>query len=329
MDRLAALEIFVRVVDTGSFSAVARTQRIGQPAVSKAVVQLEEWLGVSLLMRSTRSVVPTEAGRIFYERAKRTIEEADEAVVAARGSASSLSGKLRVSTAICFGRLHVIPNLSAFLAEHPDLDVELVLDDRHVDLVEEGIDVALRMGAMPDSNMTARRIAEGRRMVVATSAYLQRHGTPKSPGELMNHQAVIYSRGGGESWTFRKGTAEVPVVLQGRLKVTQAEGLREAVNYDMGLAVALEWLFSPELRSGKVVPILQDWALPSGNLSVVYPTGRLASTKARAFVSFVERFMGGGGPHSVSPQREGASAENAGRQDWYSPVPESSASPGS
>jgi DNA-binding transcriptional LysR family regulator len=292
MDRLAALEIFVRVVDTGSFSAVARHQRIGQPAVSKAVVQLEEWLGVSLLMRSTRSVVPTEAGRIFYERAKRTIEEADEAVVAARGSASGLSGRLRVSTSVCFGRLHVIPNLSAFLAEHPDLDIELVLDDRNVDLVNEGIDVALRMGAMPDSNMTARRIAEGRRIVVATPAYLQRHGPPLSPGELINHQAVIYTRdGGGESWTFRKATAEVSVVLQGRLKVTAAEGLREAVNCDMGLAVCSEWNFSPELRSGKVVAIMEDWALPPTNLSAVYPTGRLASTKARAFVSFVERFM--------------------------------------
>jgi DNA-binding transcriptional LysR family regulator len=305
MDRLAALEIFVRVVDTGSFSAVARRQRIGQPAVSKAVVQLEEWLGVSLLLRSTRSVVPTEAGRIFYERAKRTIAEADEAVTAARGSASALSGKLRVSTSVCFGRLDVIPNLSAFLAEHPDLDVELVLDDRNVDLVNEGIDVALRMGALPDSNMTARRIAVGRHVVVATPAYLQRHGTPASPGELIGHQAVIYTRGGGgASWTFRKGVAEVPVILQGRLKVTQAEGVREAVLCDMGLAVASEWLFSPELRSGKIVAILQDWALPTTNLSAVYPTGRLASTKARAFVSFVERFMGG--PHPASPQRERA-----------------------
>src|ERR1700678_4764715 len=116
MDRLAALEVFVQVVDTGSFSAVARRQRIGQPAVSKAVVQLEEWLGVSLLMRSTRSVVPTEAGRVFYERAKRTIEEADEAVLAARGSASSLAGSLRVSASVCFGRLHIIPKLSGFLA---------------------------------------------------------------------------------------------------------------------------------------------------------------------------------------------------------------------
>ncbi|WP_331540589.1 LysR family transcriptional regulator [Phenylobacterium sp.] len=286
------MEIFVRVVDTGSFSAVARHQRIGQPAVSKAVVQLERWLGVSLLLRSTRSVVPTEAGRIFYERAKRTIEEADEAVMAAQGSANNLSGKLRVSTSICFGRLHVIPKLAAFLAQHPDLDLELVLDDRLVDLVNEGVDVALRTGAMPNSNMTARRIAEGRSMVVATPAYLQRHGVPTSPDELASHQAIILTRGGGrDSFTFRKADAEVSVSLQGRLKVTQAEGLREAVNCDLGLAVSAEWLFSPELKSGQVVAILQDWALPPTNLSAVYPTGRLASTKARAFVAFVERCM--------------------------------------
>ncbi|MDB5476940.1 MAG: transcriptional regulator, LysR family [Phenylobacterium sp.] len=292
MDRLAALEIFVRVVDTGSFSAVARHQRIGQPAVSKAVVQLEAWLGVSLLLRSTRSVVPTEAGRIFYERAKRTLEEAEEAVLAARGDACGLSGKLRVSTSVCFGRLHVIPRLSGFLAEHPDLELELVLDDRYVDVVEEGIDVALRMGPMPDSNMTARRIAEGRRVVVATPAYLQRHGTPTSPAELSGHQAIIYSRGAGwDSWTFRKAAEEVSVVLQGRLKMTAAEGLREAVNCDMGFTIASEWNFWPELKSGKVVAILQDWELPPTNLSAVYPTGRLAGAKARTFVSFVERIM--------------------------------------
>jgi len=317
MDRLAALEIFVRVVDTGSFSAVARYQQIGQPAVSKAIVQLEEWLGVSLLMRSTRSLVPTEAGRIFYERAKRTIEEAQEAVLAARGSAHGLSGKLRVSTSVCFGRLHVIPNLSSFLAENPDLDIEFVLDDRHLDLVNEGIDVSLRMGAMPDSNMTARRIAEGRRIVVATPAYLQRHGTPTSPSDLVSHQAVIYTPGGGgepwTSWTFRKATAEVSVVLRGRVKMTAAEGLREAVNSNMGLAVSSEWNFSPELRSGKVVEVLQDWALPLTNLSAVYPTGRLASTKARAFVSFVERYMGA--MNSVSPAHEAASAAGVEQAD--------------
>jgi DNA-binding transcriptional LysR family regulator len=292
MDRLAALEIFVRVVDTGSFSAVARQRRIGQPAVSKAVAQLEDWLGVSLLLRSTRSVVPTEAGRTFYERAKRTIEEADEAVAAARGSASGLTGKLRVSTSVCFGRIYVIPKLSGFLAEHPDLEVELVLDDRHVDLVNEGIDVAMRMGPMPDSNMTARRIAQGRRVVVATPAYLQRHGVPTSPGDLSRHQAIINSRApGSDAWTFRKASEDISVVLQGRLKVTAAEGLREAVKCGLGLAVASEWNFSPELKSGEVVAVLEDWALPTTNLSAVYPTGRLASTKARAFASFVERLI--------------------------------------
>jgi DNA-binding transcriptional LysR family regulator len=212
--------------------------------------------------------------------------------MAAQGSANGLSGKLRVSTSICFGRLHVIPSLSAFVAKHPDLDLELVLDDRHVDLVNEGIDVALRTGAMPNSQMTARRIAEGRSMVVATPAYLQRHGTLTSPDELSSHQAIILTRGGGrDSFTFRKADAEVSVALQGRLKVTQAEGLREAVICDLGFAVSVEWLFAPELKSGKVVPILQDWSLPPTSLSAVYPTGRLASAKARAFVSFVERCM--------------------------------------
>jgi DNA-binding transcriptional LysR family regulator len=292
MDRLAALETFVQVVDAGSFSAVARRQRIGQPAVSKAVVQLEQWLGVSLLLRSTRNVVPTEAGQIFYERAKRTIEEAEEAVIAAQGNANGLSGKLRVSASICFGRLHVVPNLSAFLAEHPDLDLELVLDDRYVDLVNEGIDVALRTGVMPNSNMTARRIAEGRSLVVAAPAYLERHGTPKSPDELTSHEAILLTRGGGrDSFTFRKAGAEISVALHGRLKVTQAEGQREAVICGLGLAVSSEWLFSPELKSGTVVPILQDWSLPPGSLSAVYPAGRLASAKARIFVSFVERCL--------------------------------------
>jgi DNA-binding transcriptional LysR family regulator len=292
MDRLAALDTFVRVVDTGSFSAVARHQGIGQPAVSKAVVQLEAWLGVSLLLRSTRRVVPTEAGRKFYERAKRTIEEADEAVLAARGSAAGLSGTLRISTSVCFGRIHIVPHLSTFLAQHPDVDVELILDDRNIDLVDEGIDVALRMGSLPGSNMTARKIAEARRRVIATPAYLQQHGAPLAPGDLINHQAVIYTRdGGGVSWTFRQGTADIAVELRGRVKVSASEGLRAAVIADMGLTVTSEWSFTPELRSGAVKAIMDDWTLPAINLFAVYPTGRLASTKARTFVSFVEQCM--------------------------------------
>jgi DNA-binding transcriptional LysR family regulator len=292
MDRLAALDLFVRVVDAGSFSAVARHKNISQPAVSKAVAQLEEWLGVSLLLRSTRNVVPTEAGRNFYDRAKRTIEEADEAVLAARGNAAGLQGRLRVSAAVCFARLHLVPRLPVFLAQHPDLDIELILDDRSIDLVEEGIDVALRHGAMQNSDMTARKIAETRRLVMATPAYLERHGAPLTPGDLANHQAVIYTRdGGGVSWTFRQGATEAPVSLQGRVKVSASEGLRAAVKAGIGLAVTSQWTFTPELRSGEVTAVLNDWELPILNLFAVFPAGRFASAKARAFAAFVEQCM--------------------------------------
>ncbi|VVD33113.1 LysR family transcriptional regulator [Paraburkholderia dioscoreae] len=178
---------------------------VGQPAVSKAIAQLEEWLGVKLLLRTTRTLTPTEAGNSFYQRAKRAVEETDEAVLAARGTAVGLSGKLRVSAAVCFARLHIVPRLPVFLDEHPNLELELVLDDRNIDLVEEGIDVALRMGVLADSNMTARRIAEARRRVIATPAYFSRYGIPKAPADLLAHKCLIYTRdGGGEDWKFRK-----------------------------------------------------------------------------------------------------------------------------
>jgi DNA-binding transcriptional LysR family regulator len=293
MDRLAAIEIFIRVVDTGSFSAAARHYELGQPAVSKAIAQLEDWLGVKLLLRTTRALAPTEAGKSFYQRARRAVEETDEAVLAARGTASGLSGKLRVSAAVCFARLHIVPRLPEFLDEHPNLELDLVLDDRNIDLVEEGIDLALRMGVLADSSMTARKIAEARRRVVGTPEYFKRHGVPKAPADLLAHQAVIYTRdGGGEDWTFRKETAEFSVKMQGRVKITATEGLRAAINADMGLAIASEWAFTPELKSGAVVSVMDDWMLPTISLSAVYPTGRLASTKARQFTAFVEKCLG-------------------------------------
>jgi DNA-binding transcriptional LysR family regulator len=306
MDRLTAIEIFIRAVDTGSFSATARHYNIGQPAVSKAVAQLEEWLGVKLLLRTTRAQTPTEAGANFYQHAKRAVEHAEEGVMAARGTASGLSGKLRVSAAVCFARLHIVPRLHEFLDEHPELELELVLDDRNVDLVEEGIDLALRMGNLSDSNMTARKIAQARRRVIATPAYFARHGTPKVPADLLAHKTLIYTRdGGGENWNFHQDSAEVSVKLQGRLKITATEGLRAAVFAELGLAVVSEWAFTPELRSGAVISVMDDWQLPTLNLSVVYPTGRLASTKARKFTAFVERCMEG---YLVAPAGELLSA---------------------
>jgi DNA-binding transcriptional LysR family regulator len=289
MNRFAEMEAFVGVVETGSFSGAARRLRVGQPAVSKMIAQLEDRLGVPLLLRSTHGLTPTEAGQSFFERAKRSVEEADEAEAAARGANTSLSGRLRLCAAVTFARLHVIPRLPIFLAAHPELDIEVVLDDRNVDLVEAGIDVALRMGTLTDSGLTARRIDRTRRCVVGTPSYFETAGVPAVPADLAAHQAIIYDRqGGGPSWNFTNGTEESAVTLKGRVRVTAAEGVREAVLAGLGLTVASQWMFDPELKSGAVRAVLQDWTLPQIDLWAVFPTGRRASAKARAFCDFIE-----------------------------------------
>src|SRR5215470_12587980 len=250
MDRLAAMETFIRVVETGSFSGAARQLRVGQPAVSKSVAQLEDYLGVKLLTRSTRGLTPTEAGLGYLERAKRALEEAAEAELAARGAGAGLKGRLRICAAVTFARIHLVPLLPKFLAQNPELELEVVLDDRQIDLVQEGIDVALRMGKMVDSSLTARRIARCKRLVLGTPAYFDRAGTPSTPSELSKHEAVVYLQGEGSSvWSFRRDSSELAVTVQGRLRVSAAEGVRAAVLANLGLTIASEWMFSSELRS--------------------------------------------------------------------------------
>ena len=292
MDRMAAMEAFVVVVETGSFSAAARRLNVGQPAVSKLVAQLEERLGVKLLVRTTRGLTATEAGLNYYERARRSIEEADEAESAARGAGSGLTGRLRICGAVTFARIHLIPRLPEFLARHPELEMEVVLDDRNIDLVQEGIDVALRMGQLSDSSLTAKRIASGRHVVVGTPAYFERTGKPTAPGDLAAHQAVIYDQeAGGQDWTFQRDDAEIAVILKGRLRVSAAEGVRAAVLANAGIAVASEWMFSPEIADRTVQMVLQDWELPRIDLWAVFPAGRTATTKARTFTLFVQEVM--------------------------------------
>jgi DNA-binding transcriptional LysR family regulator len=286
------MEAFVLVVDTGSFSAAARRLKVGQPAVSKLVAQLEERLGVKLLVRTTRGLTATEAGLKYYERARRSIEEADEAESAARGAGSGLTGRLRICGAVTFARIHLIPRLPEFLARHPELEMEVVLDDRNIDLVQERIDVALRMGRLSDSSLTARRIASGRHVVVGTPAYFERTGKPTAPGDLAAHQAVIYDQeAGGQDWIFQRDDAEIAVTLKGRLRVSAAEGVRAAVLAHAGIAVASEWMFSPEIADRTVQMVLQDWELPRIDLWAVFPAGRTATTKARTFTLFVQEVM--------------------------------------
>lgn len=290
MDRYQAMATLVRVVETGSFSAAARLLNVGQPAVSKTIAQLESRLQVSLLIRSTHGLSPTEAGQRFYERARAAIEEADAAELAARGAGAGLSGCLRVSAATTFARLHVVPLLPRFLADHPDLEIDVILDDRVIDLVAEGIDISLRLGPLPNSAAVARKLAAGRRSVLATPAYLARAGEPRNPADLAGHEAVIYSQLPA-MWSFTRNGAAASVAVRGRVRVSAAEGLRAAVLADIGLTIASDWMFGPELASGAVRRVLTDWALPPTDLWAVFPAGRKASAKAREFTRFVEAAM--------------------------------------
>jgi DNA-binding transcriptional LysR family regulator len=216
----------------------------------------------------------------------RALEEAAEAEIDARGAGAGFTGRLRVSAAVTFARLHIVPRLPAFLADHPGLTMDVILDDRVIDLVEDGIDISLRMGELADSSLTARRLATGRRLVLGAPAYFERHGEPAAP-------AVVHTQGRA-TWSFQRKGAEVSVSVSGRLRLSAAEGVRAAVLAGMGLTIASEWMFSPELASGAVRPVLVDWTLPPIDLWALYPTGRMPSAKARAFAAFVEAEMARG-----------------------------------
>jgi DNA-binding transcriptional LysR family regulator len=292
MDRLREMEMFVRVIDSGSFSAAARDLDMGQPAVSKTIASLEERLGVRLLTRSTRKLSPTEAGTAFYERAIRAIGEANEAEAAAQGAGAGLEGRLRVSAPVTFSRLHLVPKLGSFLDAHPKVQLELLMDDRVVDLVAENIDVALRMGVLTDSALKARKLAQAERLVLASPSYLARRGVPSTPADLLEHDSIIYGQSsGGQEWLFRRGTSETSVYFRTRLKLSAAEGVREAVLAGQGFAIASRWMFAPELKSGEVVSILEEWTLPAIDLWVIYPSGRLTSAKARTFIRWFEKII--------------------------------------
>jgi DNA-binding transcriptional LysR family regulator len=289
MDRLREMELFVRVVETGSFSAAARDLKLGQPAISKTVAALEERLGVRLLVRSTRQLSPTEAGMAFYEHALRAIAQANEADAAAQGAGAGLEGRLRICAPVTFARLHLVPKLGEFMDAHPRLRLELVMDDRVIDLVAENIDAALRLGILSDSSLRARKLAEAERYVVATPAYFKKKGYPANPTELLEHDGIVYGQAsGGQEWLFRRGTSETSIRLRARLTLSAAEGVREAVLAGQGFAITSRWMFAPELASGTVLPVLKEWTLPPMELWVIYPSGKLTSTKARAFTKWFE-----------------------------------------
>jgi DNA-binding transcriptional LysR family regulator len=289
MDRLGAMEMFVRIVETGNFSAVARELGTTQPTVSKQLTGLEKQLKTRLLNRSTRSLSLTEAGTAYYERCKRIIEEVQEAEGTLGRLQSSLAGTLHVNSSITLGQIYLTPLILKFQHEYPELMVELTLNDRYIDLVEEGVDVAVRIGRLTDSSLVARRLGSTRRLLVATPAYLATHGTPNSPEDLVHHNCLLYAYlSSGNEWAFNGPDGEIRVRVQGNFKANNGHAIREALMAGAGVAITPDWLIHDKLERGEVVAVLPEFATAPLEINAVYPSARHVSAKVRSFIEFLQ-----------------------------------------
>jgi len=288
-DPLPLFRTFLRVVEAGSFSAVAREANTTQPTVSRQVAALEGHLGCLLLQRTTRSLALTEDGRTFYEAARRAVSAVEEAETSVGRRKGRATGTLRLAAAEVMGRLHVLPRLPRFLARHPELEVDLVLGDGFVNLVEDGIDLAIRVGVLEDPGLVARRIGMTRRVVVATPGYLAGRGTPTTPEELRGHDCILYSKlATGPVWTFEGpgGTLSVPV--HGRLRVSTTEAVRAATLLGLGIGIVPVWHFvEREIEDGRLVVLLRAWEPQPHPIHAVYPTRRFVAPKVRAMIDFL------------------------------------------
>jgi DNA-binding transcriptional LysR family regulator len=285
-DRLRELTAFVRAGETGSFSRVARELGVSQPSISRMVASLEARLGVKLLLRTTRHVAPTDAGRVFLERVRQILGDLDDSENAARG-ADSLRGTLRIALSGAFGIREVIPRLPGFAAQHPKLGIELMMSDRVEDLIAEGADMALRLGPLADSGFGARLLGEAPRLAVASPAYLGRRGTPQTPAELTRHDCILGpGLSGPTGWSFTRSERATSVAVEGRIKVASADGVVACARAGLGIALASRWMCRAELEARELVGILSEYQLDWIELHAVYPGGRRPSLKVRAFSDY-------------------------------------------
>lgn len=294
MDRIQAQQIFIRVVDLGSFSKAAADLGIGQPSATKMVALLEKQLGSRLLHRSTHGVTPTEIGALFYDKCKLIAHHVEEAESVAALLQSQVRGGLRITTSVAFGRRVLVPLVLRFMHLHPDLQIELNFEDRVVSLVELGIDVAIRMGPLVDSTLGARYLGINPWVVVASSDYLQRHGVPKKPSDLTAHQSLVYSTVQGDArWHFSGDTGKsVTVPVQGPLRSNNLSTLLMAARSGNGLAALPRYVAHESLASGALVAVLSDWNLPSQEIHAVYPSPLLVPAKVSGFVTWLQGQIG-------------------------------------
>jgi DNA-binding transcriptional LysR family regulator len=287
MDRLEAMTLLVAAVEAGSLSAAARRLHVPPATMSRKVSELESHLRTRLLVRSTRRLGLTDAGRSYLEACKRILDDVAEAERAAAGEYRAPRGDLAITAPIVLGRLHIVPIVADFLKAHGEIDVRLALADRVVNLLEERVDVAVRIGELPDSNLFATRVGSIRRVVCGSPAYLAGRGTPKSPHELGAHDCITFDGlGSASAWNFAAGKSEAPVAIRSRLVVNTAEAAIDAAIAGVGVTRALSYQVADALRAGALALVLQGFEPAAWPVNLVYPGGRLLPLKVRAFLDF-------------------------------------------
>jgi DNA-binding transcriptional LysR family regulator len=288
VDLLAAFRVYVRVSEAGSFSAVARELGTTQPAVSRQVAALEEHLGARLIQRTTRSLALTEDGRDLLVHARRVLDSVEEAEGAVGRRHAMPGGLVRLATASTFGRLYIVPRIPRLLERYPELLIELKMSDGISDLVAEGIDLALRVTSVQDSSLVARKVGSSRRVVVASTACLARHGEPQHPSDLAALPCIIFTGAvTPNEWQFEGPNGLVTVAVNGSFRTDGGEGVREAVLAGLGFAVLPTWFFGAEISDGRLHPVLTGWEPPSTPISAVYPSRRNLAPRTRAVIDFL------------------------------------------
>jgi DNA-binding transcriptional LysR family regulator len=286
MDTLHAMRVFVRTLELGSLSAAAREFGTTQPTVSKWLAQLERQLRVRLVERSTRGLSPTEQGQRFYADARRIVEQFDAAVGDVQGMTGQAAGLLRINAPVALGQFRINAMVQRFMAEHPAIDVELILNDRFVDLVEEGVDVAFRLGGTLPPDAIGRHLATVPRFLVAAPAYLARRSVPAVPDDLSTHDVVRFAWTPGNTVELFRGEEQARVPTASRFRVNNALAIREALVLGSGIGVCPEWLVRDLLDSGELVRVLDGWAARPQDLTLLYPSRQYQPLRTRLFIDF-------------------------------------------
>jgi DNA-binding transcriptional LysR family regulator len=288
MDRINAMQAFVTVADLKGFAPAARKLKLSPSAVTRLIAALEQRLGARLLQRTTRSVTLTDAGARYLERIRRILADVEEAETAAEGERTRPSGRLVISAPVGFGRLHVSPVMTAYLKRYSEVSGELRLEDRMINLVEDGIDLAVRIGHLADSSLVARQVGEMRRIMVASPAYLKAHGEPNTPGALVSHQTIQFgATSGSAEWRFVENGREIRVNYAPRLLTNSADAAIQYAEAGGGLTRVLAYQTADAIKRGGLKIVLQKFEQPPLPIHIVYPTSRLLSAKVRAFIDLV------------------------------------------